>query len=71
PYVTVMTDMVDCPPNFWMEDQDQVMICGTPKALAQAKASGFYRPGKVFEVSGMMLKKSFYDEPEAPRLTHA
>ncbi|WP_204307325.1 hypothetical protein, partial [Enterobacter hormaechei] len=24
PYVTVMTDMVDCPPNFWMEDQDQV-----------------------------------------------
>lgn len=71
PYVTVMTDMVDCPPNFWMEDQDQVMICGTHKAFVQAKASGFYRPGKVFEVSGMMLKKSFYDEPDAPRLTHA
>lgn len=71
PYVTVMTDMVDCPPNFWMEDQDQIMIAGTPRAFAQAKASGFYHQDKVFEVSGMMLKKSFYEQPDEPRLTYA
>ncbi|MDO6963768.1 glycosyltransferase [Rhizobium alvei] len=60
PYVTVMTDMVDCPPHFWMEDQDQVMICGTTKAFGQALATGFYGRANVFEVSGMILKESFY-----------
>lgn len=71
PFVTIMTDMVDCPPNFWMEDQDQVMICGTQKAVEQAKASGFYQPANLIEVSGMMLKQSFYDQPDEPRLNHA
>ncbi|MFM2281215.1 MAG: hypothetical protein RLZZ444_3446 [Pseudomonadota bacterium] len=60
PYVTVITDMVDCPPHFWMEDQDQSMICGTTKAFGQALASGFYARENVFEVSGMILKESFY-----------
>ena len=61
PYVTIMTDMVDVPPYFWMEKQDQFIICGTPVAHAQALATGFYRPEKVHLVSGMILKKCFYD----------
>lgn len=64
PYVTIMTDMVDIPPHFWMEDQDQIMICGTPKAFKQAVASGYYKPENIHQVSGMILKKYFYDSPQ-------
>jgi 1,2-diacylglycerol 3-beta-galactosyltransferase len=63
PYVTVITDMVDYPPNFWMEDQDQVVVCGTPKAAKQARATGFYRADCIHEVSGMILKEAFYRPP--------
>jgi UDP-N-acetylglucosamine:LPS N-acetylglucosamine transferase len=62
PYVTIMTDMVDIPPHFWMEKQDQVMICGTPKAYQQAIRSKFYRKENIHLVSGMILKKCFYND---------
>jgi len=71
PYATVVTDMVDYPPHFWMEDQDQYIVCGTPKAAKQARASGFYAEGKIFEVSGMILKESFYRPPGPGGPTHA
>ncbi|ALK10955.1 glycosyltransferase [Blastochloris viridis] len=69
PFVTVMTDMVDCPPHFWMEDQDQVVVCGTQRALEQAKTSGFYRAQNIYEVSGMILRKSFYKDAAKWQLT--
>ena len=64
-YATVITDMVDYPPHFWMEDQDQFVVCGTPKAARQARATGFYAEDRIFEVSGMILKDSFY-RPAGP-----
>lgn len=72
PYATVITDMVDYPPHFWMEDQDQFMICGTPKATKQARATGFYAENRIFEVSGMILKESFYRpaRPDSPTLAN-
>jgi 1,2-diacylglycerol 3-beta-galactosyltransferase len=60
PYATVITDFADCPPHFWMEDQDQIMICGTDIAYRQAVTSGFYRPADIHLVSGMILKDNFY-----------
>lgn len=64
PYVTVMTDLADFPPHFWLEKQDQFMICGTDRAAAQAEAAG-YRPERIFRSSGMILKPIFYrDLPE-------
>ncbi len=63
PYVTVMTDMVDCPPHFWMEDQRQYIVCGTPRAAQQARSCGFYTADSIFEVSGMILRDSFYTDP--------
>ncbi|MDD4616637.1 MAG: glycosyltransferase [Alphaproteobacteria bacterium] len=60
PYLTLMTDLADIPPRFWMENQDQFLICGTQTAFEQAITSGFYDPSKVFRVSGMILRKSFY-----------
>ena len=71
PYLTVITDMVDCPPHFWMEDQDQSMICGTEKAYQQAISTGFYKTENIHRVSGMILRENFYLPPSenAPSLT--
>jgi UDP-N-acetylglucosamine:LPS N-acetylglucosamine transferase len=71
PYVTVMTDIADSPPNFWMEDQDQYVICGSRKAAMQAHLSGYYRPERIFETSGMILRPAFYEGLQDPALTHA
>jgi hypothetical protein len=71
PYLTVMTDMVDCPPHFWMEDQDQIMICGTEKAYQQAASTGFYRAENIHRVSGMILRENFYLPPPENALSLA
>ncbi|HEY4039592.1 MAG TPA: galactosyldiacylglycerol synthase, partial [Burkholderiaceae bacterium] len=42
PFVTVLTDLADFPPHFWIEPgQQQDVICGSPQALAQAGAAGY------------------------------
>ncbi len=48
PYVTILTDFADYPPHFWMEPVEpapQFLICGTEKAVEQARALG-HRAGK-------------------------
>jgi UDP-N-acetylglucosamine:LPS N-acetylglucosamine transferase len=60
PMVTIMTDMADYPPHFWMERQRQSFICGTDKAVAQALAMG-HAPARVFRTSGMILNPRFYE----------
>jgi UDP-N-acetylglucosamine:LPS N-acetylglucosamine transferase len=63
PFVTVLTDMADHPPHFWIEPgQDQTIVCGTPHALAQARAAG-YADRQLELVTGMVLKPSFHDLP--------
>jgi 1,2-diacylglycerol 3-beta-galactosyltransferase len=58
PLVTILTDIADYPPHFWMERQDQYFICGSDRAVEQADALGHH--SKVFRVSGMILNPSFY-----------
>ena len=66
PYVTILTDMADYPPHFWIEDQLQSFICGTARAAEQARATA--APGSsVHRVSGMILNPSFYDAPPIDR----
>ena len=60
PLVTVMTDMADYPPHFWIEKQRQYLICGTDKAVQQAQAAG-YEASRVFRTSGMILRPQFYE----------
>ena len=64
PYVTILTDFADLPPHFWIEpNQAQHWICGTQRALAQARAAGC-PPRRVHEVSGMIINPDFYrDNP--------
>src|SRR5581483_98132 len=66
PLVTILTDLADYPPHFWIERQDQYLICGSDKAVEQARAMG-YADARVFRVSGMILNPDFYEmEPLTP-----
>jgi 1,2-diacylglycerol 3-beta-galactosyltransferase len=60
PLVTILTDLADYPPHFWMERQDQHFICGTDKAVEQALAMG-HPLAKVHRASGMILNPRFYE----------
>ena len=60
PLVTILTDIADYPPHFWMERQQQYFICGSEKAVKQARQMG-HAESKVFRVSGMILNPSFYE----------
>jgi len=60
PYATILTDLADFPPHFWIErGQDQYFICGTDRAVEQARAMG-HPPEKVLRASGMVLRPNFY-----------
>ncbi|HXA49018.1 MAG TPA: glycosyltransferase [Candidatus Acidoferrum sp.] len=59
PYVTLLTDVADYPPHFWIEPMDQWVICGSPRAVEQARQIGI-RESRIFEASGMILHPRFY-----------
>lgn len=64
PFVTILTDLADHPPHFWMEKQpEQYFICGTERAVGQAAAIG-HPCERVFLTSGMILRPPFY-EPQS------
>lgn len=61
PFVSILTDMADYPPHFWLERQGpQYVICGTERARQQALEFG-HAPERVFLVSGMILNPRYYD----------
>jgi 1,2-diacylglycerol 3-beta-galactosyltransferase len=66
PLVTILTDFADYPPHFWMEKQNQYLICGTEKAMQQARQMG-YKADHVRKTSGMILRPQFYEKQEADR----
>jgi UDP-N-acetylglucosamine:LPS N-acetylglucosamine transferase len=66
PFVTVLTDFADYPPHFWIERQEQFLICGSERAVEQARRLG-HAPEKIFETSGMILNPRFYDYPSVDR----
>lgn len=59
PFVTVLTDLADYPPHFWIENQDQHFVCGTARAVSQAKSLGI-PPQRIHLTSGMILHPRFY-----------
>ncbi len=73
PFVTILTDLADYPPHFWIEAHAssseahrQYFICGTEKAKQQALSLG--HPGeRVFQTSGMILRPAFYESRNLAR----
>ncbi len=64
--VTILTDIADYPPHFWIEPQDQYVICGSPRAAAQAESLG-YAESQILRTSGMILNPKFYRPMDADR----
>jgi len=65
PFITIITDLADYPPHFWIEPiKEQYVICGTEKAVQQAKEMG-KDPSHVFATSGMILRPDFYADDHA------
>ena len=60
PFVTILTDLADYPPHFWIERQEQFVICGSQRAVAQARELG-HRDECIFQTSGMILNPRFYN----------
>jgi UDP-N-acetylglucosamine:LPS N-acetylglucosamine transferase len=60
PLVTVLTDIADFPPHFWIERQRQFLICGSERAVEQAREHG-HMDNRIFRASGMILHPRFYE----------
>ena len=60
PFVTIITDLADFPPRFWIEPiVEQYVVAGTKKAAEQAQAMG-HDSSHVFRTSGMIVRPDFY-----------
>jgi len=67
PYATVLTDLADFPPHFWIEpNQAQHVICGTARAVAQAQATAG-KSAQIHQTSGMIINPNFYRELKLDR----
>jgi 1,2-diacylglycerol 3-beta-galactosyltransferase len=66
PFVTILTDIADYPPNFWIEPLEQYVICGSDRAVRQARACGIPE-SHIVRTSGMILHPRFYAPPPADR----
>jgi len=65
PFVTIITDLADFPPHFWIEPiPQQYVIGGTRRAVEQARQIG-HDDAHIFGVSGMILRPDFYDQDAA------
>jgi hypothetical protein len=73
PFVTILTDIADYPPHFWIERQEQFLICGSERAVQQARELG-HPAERIFQTSGMILNPRFYHyspiDRDTERLKH-
>ncbi len=68
PFVTVLTDVADFPPHFWIEpNQKQYFVCGSKRAVEQAHEFG-HSDDHIFRASGMILHPRFYEAPVEDRI---
>jgi len=60
PFVTLITDLADFPPRFWIEPlKEQYVVAGTERSAQQARALG-HDDSHIFRTSGMILRPDFY-----------
>jgi 1,2-diacylglycerol 3-beta-galactosyltransferase len=67
PYVTVLIDLADYPPAFWLEPQtNNYTVCGTEKAVEQARSLGV-KEELIVPSSGMVIHPRFYEPLKGDR----
>jgi len=60
PFVTIITDLADFPPRFWIEPvPEQIVVAGSERAVEQARGFG-KTERNLFQASGMILRPEFY-----------
>jgi UDP-N-acetylglucosamine:LPS N-acetylglucosamine transferase len=67
PFVTLITDLADYPPHFWIERESEYVIAGTERARQQALTIGL-PAAHIFRTSGMILKPKFYEKISIDRV---
>jgi 1,2-diacylglycerol 3-beta-galactosyltransferase len=67
PFVTLLTDIADFPPHFWIEPIDQWVICGSNLAVVQARNIGIPEE-RILRTSGMILDPRFYTPASVDRV---
>jgi hypothetical protein len=67
PFVTLITDLADYPPHFWIERESEYIIAGTERARQQALTIGL-PADHIFRTSGMILKPKFYEKTTVDRV---
>jgi hypothetical protein len=67
PFVTIITDLADFPPRFWIEPiSEQIVVVGCERAQQQARDFG-KTERNLFRASGMILRPEFYaEQKESP-----
>jgi glycosyl transferase family 28 len=67
PFVTLITDLADFPPHFWIEPiPEQIVVAGSERAEQQARDLGKTEKN-LFRASGMILRPEFYaEQKESP-----
>ena len=65
PMVTILTDLADYPPHFWIERQQQYLICGTARRLSR-RLRWAMRPSACFAL-GNDCASEFYRPMELSR----
>ena len=68
PFVTLITDLADYPPHFWIERESEYIIAGTERARQQALTIG-HSADHIFQTSGMILKPKFYEKTTVDRVS--
>lgn len=59
PFVTSITDFADSPSHFWIEPQEQLLICPSHKAVKQAQSCS-YSQERIYQTSGIVIHPKFY-----------
>jgi len=68
PFVTIITDIADFPPRFWIErTPEQIVVSGSERAADQARDFG-KTSANHFAASGMILRPEFYVPQTESRL---
>jgi 1,2-diacylglycerol 3-beta-galactosyltransferase len=70
PFVTLITDLADYPPHFWIERESEFIIAGTARARQQALTMG-HAADHIFQTSGMILKPKFYEKTIVDRVAES
>ena len=67
PFATVLTDLADMPPRFWIESRPGAhLVCGTQEAVVQARSMG-HAETHIHRVRGMLLRASFHEPAPDPQ----